>query len=112
MLGLSKARLEQPGIVKNVPGGSESALRSLPTQPIPRFSLLLSGKPGSQQGFGEPGSPPYPSPPAAASDEELQKQQQEAKEEEDDEEALRKARDWDDWKDTHPRGYGNRHNMG
>ncbi|XP_066194253.1 immunoglobulin-binding protein 1-like isoform X2 [Sylvia atricapilla] len=47
-----------------------------------------------------------------ASDEELQKQQQETKEEEDDEEALRKARDWDDWKDTHPRGYGNRHNMG
>lgn len=33
MLGLSKARLEQPGIVKNVPGGSESALRSL--QPSP-----------------------------------------------------------------------------
>ncbi|NWR92720.1 IGBP1 protein, partial [Furnarius figulus] len=46
------------------------------------------------------------------SDEELQKQQQEKKEEEDDEEALQKARDWDDWKDTHPRGYGNRQNMG
>ncbi|NXH22183.1 IGBP1 protein, partial [Bucco capensis] len=45
-------------------------------------------------------------------DEELQKQQQEKKEEEDDEEALQKARDWDDWKDTHPRGYGNRQNMG
>ncbi|NXY13677.1 IGBP1 protein, partial [Atrichornis clamosus] len=50
--------------------------------------------------------------PAGASDEELQKQQQEKKEEEEDEEALQKARDWDDWKDTHPRGYGNRHNMG
>ncbi|XP_068060720.1 immunoglobulin-binding protein 1 isoform X2 [Anomalospiza imberbis] len=47
-----------------------------------------------------------------ASEEEMQKQQQETAEEEDDEEALRKARDWDDWKDTHPRGYGNRHNMG
>ncbi|NXG17660.1 IGBP1 protein, partial [Grallaria varia] len=46
------------------------------------------------------------------SDEELQKQQQEKKEEEDDEEALQKARNWDDWKDTHPRGYGNRQNMG
>ncbi|KAM7008285.1 immunoglobulin-binding protein 1 isoform 1-T1 [Passerculus sandwichensis] len=49
------------------------------------------------------------------SDEEMQKQQKETEEEEeeeDDEEALRKARDWDDWKDTHPRGYGNRHNMG
>ncbi|KFQ86647.1 Immunoglobulin-binding protein 1, partial [Phoenicopterus ruber ruber] len=45
-------------------------------------------------------------------DEELQKQQQEKKEEEDDEEALQKARNWDDWKDTHPRGYGNRQNMG
>ncbi|NWY37524.1 IGBP1 protein, partial [Sylvia atricapilla] len=66
----------------------------------------------SQQGFGEPRSPPCSSPPAGASDEELQKQQQETEEEEEDEEALRKARDWDDWKDTHPRGYGNRHNMG
>ncbi|NXJ68124.1 IGBP1 protein, partial [Rostratula benghalensis] len=45
-------------------------------------------------------------------DEELQKQQQKKKEEEDDEEALQKARNWDDWKDTHPRGYGNRQNMG
>ncbi|NXG45378.1 IGBP1 protein, partial [Psilopogon haemacephalus] len=45
-------------------------------------------------------------------DEEMQKQQQEKKEEEDDEEALQKARSWDDWKDTHPRGYGNRQNMG
>ncbi|XP_030353352.1 immunoglobulin-binding protein 1 isoform X5 [Strigops habroptila] len=50
--------------------------------------------------------------PAGLTDEELQKQQQEKKEEEDDEEALQKARNWDDWKDTHPRGYGNRHNMG
>ncbi|NWW40760.1 IGBP1 protein, partial [Panurus biarmicus] len=66
----------------------------------------------SQQGFGEPGSPPCSSPPAGASDEELQKQQHETEEEKDDEEALWKARDWDDWKDTHPRGYGNRHNMG
>ncbi|NXX30094.1 IGBP1 protein, partial [Nicator chloris] len=66
----------------------------------------------SQQGFGEPGSLPCPSTPAGASDEELQKQQQETEEEEDDEKALQKARDWDDWKDTHPRGYGNRHNMG
>ncbi|XP_010190735.1 PREDICTED: immunoglobulin-binding protein 1 [Mesitornis unicolor] len=46
------------------------------------------------------------------SDDELQKQQQEKEEEEDDEEALQKARNWDDWKDTHPRGYGNRQNMG
>ncbi|XP_025951839.2 immunoglobulin-binding protein 1 isoform X2 [Dromaius novaehollandiae] len=50
--------------------------------------------------------------PAGVADEELQKKQQEKKEEEDDEEALQKARNWDDWKDTHPRGYGNRQNMG
>lgn len=48
---------------------------------------------------------------AGLTDEELQKQQ-EKKEEEDDEETLQKARNMDDWKDTHPRGYGNRHNMG
>ncbi|XP_065545707.1 immunoglobulin-binding protein 1 isoform X2 [Lathamus discolor] len=50
--------------------------------------------------------------PPGLTDEELQKQQQEKKEEEDDEETLEKARNMDDWKDTHPRGYGNRHNMG
>ncbi|GAB5584665.1 immunoglobulin-binding protein 1 [Prionailurus iriomotensis] len=37
---------------------------------------------------------------------------QEQKEEEDDEHTLHRAREWDDWKDTHPRGYGNRQNMG
>ncbi|XP_067160134.1 immunoglobulin-binding protein 1 [Apteryx mantelli] len=50
--------------------------------------------------------------PAGVTDDELQKKQQEKKEEEDDEEALQKARNWDDWKDTHPKGYGNRQNMG
>lgn len=51
-------------------------------------------------------------PPPDTNDEELRKEQQEKIKEEDDEEALQKARDWDDWKDTHPRGYGNRQNMG
>lgn len=32
--------------------------------------------------------------------------------ENDDDASVQKARDWDDWKDTHQRGYGNRHNMG
>ena len=41
-----------------------------------------------------------------------QQEEQEQKEEEDDEGALQRAREWDDWKDTHPRGYGNRQNMG
>lgn len=39
-------------------------------------------------------------------------QEEEDKDKEDDEQALRRAREWDDWKDTHPRGYGNRQNMG
>lgn len=39
-------------------------------------------------------------------------EEKEKQQENDNEESLQKARDWDDWKDTHPRGYGNRHNMG
>ncbi|NXC44444.1 IGBP1 protein, partial [Penelope pileata] len=57
-------------------------------------------------GQGAPQRPPD------TNDEELQKEEQEKKEERDDEETLQKARNWDDWKDTHPRGYGNRQNMG
>uniref|UniRef100_A0A8C8RPV9 Immunoglobulin binding protein 1 n=1 Tax=Pelusios castaneus TaxID=367368 RepID=A0A8C8RPV9_9SAUR len=49
---------------------------------------------------------------ADLAEEELQKEQLEKKVEEDDEETLRKARGLEDWKDTHPRGYGNRQNMG
>ncbi|XP_005641500.2 immunoglobulin-binding protein 1 isoform X1 [Canis lupus baileyi] len=41
-----------------------------------------------------------------------QQEDQEQKEDEDDEQMLHRAREWDDWKDTHPRGYGNRQNMG
>ncbi|XP_001927405.1 immunoglobulin-binding protein 1 [Sus scrofa] len=41
-----------------------------------------------------------------------QQEDQEEEEEEEDEQALHRAREWDDWKDTHPRGYGNRQNMG
>ncbi|XP_060611965.2 immunoglobulin-binding protein 1 isoform X1 [Anolis sagrei] len=44
--------------------------------------------------------------------EEEKKEEEEGEEEEEEEEALRKARQWDDWKDSHPRGYGNRKNMG
>lgn len=44
--------------------------------------------------------------------EEQQEEENEKKAEKDDEESLAKARNWDDWKDTHRRGYGNRHNMG
>ncbi|XP_011361590.1 immunoglobulin-binding protein 1-like [Pteropus vampyrus] len=41
-----------------------------------------------------------------------QQEDQETKEEEDDEQTLHQAREWDDWKDIHPKGYGNRQNMG
>ncbi|XP_037636146.1 immunoglobulin-binding protein 1 [Sebastes umbrosus] len=43
---------------------------------------------------------------------ELEEEDKEKKAENEDEESLLKARNWDDWKDTHRRGYGNRHNMG
>ncbi|KAM8848097.1 immunoglobulin-binding protein 1 [Synchiropus picturatus] len=43
---------------------------------------------------------------------EREEEEKERKVDEDDEEALKKAREWDNWKDTHQRGYGNRHNMG
>lgn len=43
---------------------------------------------------------------------EREEEEKEKKAEKDDEESLLKARNWDDWKDTHRRGYGNRHNMG
>lgn len=43
---------------------------------------------------------------------ETDEEEKEKKVENDDEESLLKARNWDDWKDTHRRGYGNRHNMG
>ncbi|XP_076005348.1 immunoglobulin-binding protein 1 [Genypterus blacodes] len=43
---------------------------------------------------------------------ECEEEEKEKKIENDDEEALQKARDWNDWKDDHRRGYGNRHHMG
>uniref|UniRef100_A0A8C5L9T7 Immunoglobulin (CD79A) binding protein 1b n=1 Tax=Jaculus jaculus TaxID=51337 RepID=A0A8C5L9T7_JACJA len=41
-----------------------------------------------------------------------QPEKEQAREDDDDEKILRRAQEWDDWKDTHPRGYGNRQNMG
>uniref|UniRef100_A0A3P9LZI0 Immunoglobulin (CD79A) binding protein 1 n=1 Tax=Oryzias latipes TaxID=8090 RepID=A0A3P9LZI0_ORYLA len=38
--------------------------------------------------------------------------EEEDEEEQEDEQSLQKARQWDEWKDSHRRGYGNRHNMG
>uniref|UniRef100_A0A8C6SKA4 Immunoglobulin (CD79A) binding protein 1 n=1 Tax=Neogobius melanostomus TaxID=47308 RepID=A0A8C6SKA4_9GOBI len=43
---------------------------------------------------------------------EVHEEEKERQVEKDDEESLLKARSWDDYKDTHHRGYGNRHNMG
>uniref|UniRef100_A0A3B3YVZ9 Immunoglobulin (CD79A) binding protein 1 n=1 Tax=Poecilia mexicana TaxID=48701 RepID=A0A3B3YVZ9_9TELE len=39
-------------------------------------------------------------------------EEKEKKAENDDEDSLLKARNWDEWKDDHRRGYGNRQNMG
>ncbi|XP_055973319.1 immunoglobulin-binding protein 1-like isoform X2 [Sorex fumeus] len=54
---------------------------------------------------------------ARPAEEEREGKDDDDEEEEDDEEARtrrsrRRAREWDDWKDTHPKGYGNRQNMG
>ncbi|XP_053284469.1 immunoglobulin-binding protein 1 [Pleuronectes platessa] len=43
---------------------------------------------------------------------EREEEEKEKKAEQDDEESLLKARNWDEWRDGHRRGYGNRHNMG
>lgn len=45
-------------------------------------------------------------------DEQARDEEKEKKAENDDEASLLKARNWDEWKDDHRRGYGNRHNMG
>ncbi|KAK3097279.1 hypothetical protein FSP39_008305 [Pinctada imbricata] len=45
-------------------------------------------------------------------DREKEEEEKERKIEEDDPETLQKARNWDDWKDDHRRGWGNRQNMG
>ncbi|XP_052577362.1 immunoglobulin-binding protein 1b-like [Peromyscus californicus insignis] len=54
-------------------------------------------------------APPPESHRASQQEEELELEQ---KEEEEDEDALHRMQQWDEWKDTHPRGYGNRQNMG
>ncbi|XP_058845524.1 immunoglobulin-binding protein 1-like [Acipenser ruthenus] len=53
--------------------------------------------------------------PKSAADLDNEEREEEEKERQignDNEEALQRARDWDNWKDTHRRGYGNRKNMG
>lgn len=49
---------------------------------------------------------------AAVEEDQDEKDEGSEKRDDDDDESLLKARNWDDWKDTHRRGYGNRHNMG
>jgi len=48
----------------------------------------------------------------AALQKEEEERQREEKEETDDSEELARKRNWDDWKDDHRRGEGNRKNMG
>lgn len=45
-------------------------------------------------------------------DEQARDEEKEKKAENDDEASLLKDRNWDEWKDDHRRGYGNRQNMG
>ena len=45
-------------------------------------------------------------------EEERKAAEEDEKEEEDDEQARRKKIEWDDWRDDHRRGWGNRKNMG
>ncbi|NXG71306.1 IGBP1 protein, partial [Baryphthengus martii] len=123
--------LRSRGAAKQAPAPPHGAARQART-PLKPFILTRNAAQAKVFGAGYPGLPTMTvdqwyeqrgrqgvlsaqSPPPRApgvTDEELQKQQQEKKEEEDNEETLQKARSWDDWKDTHPRGYGNRQNMG
>ncbi|XP_043913117.1 immunoglobulin-binding protein 1 [Protopterus annectens] len=48
----------------------------------------------------------------AEANEEIEKERQEKELESDDAESLQRAREMDEWKDFHRRGYGNRQNMG
>ncbi|EGW08236.1 immunoglobulin-binding protein 1b [Cricetulus griseus] len=52
------------------------------------------------------------SPPESHRASQKEEKEQEQKEEEEDEDARHRMQQWDDWKDAHPRGYGNRQNMG
>ncbi|NXJ78091.1 IGBP1 protein, partial [Trogon melanurus] len=123
--------LRSRGAVKQSPAAPPGASRPGRT-PLKPFILTRDAAQARLFGAGYPGLPTMtvddwyeqrrrqgvapgqtvPQRAPGVTDEELQKQQQEKKEEEDDEEALQKARSWDDWKDTHFRGYGNRQNMG
>lgn len=83
---------------------------SLPTYTVEEFyeQQVREGKlppPGAQGGFQDnSGNDPV--------QQEQEAVEKEKKEETDDKEALEKARNWDDWKDDHRRGWGNRQNMG
>ncbi|XP_021513903.1 immunoglobulin-binding protein 1b-like [Meriones unguiculatus] len=52
------------------------------------------------------------SPPESHRGSQKEEPEPEQKEGEEDEDTLHRRQQWDDWKDTHPRGYGNRQNMG
>ncbi|TWW55848.1 immunoglobulin-binding protein 1 [Takifugu flavidus] len=85
-----------------------SGYPSLPTMSVDDW-YEQHRKQGGLPDQGIPRKVPVEEDPVA---EEREKEEKEEKEDKDDEETLMKARNWDDWKDTHRRGYGNRHNMG
>lgn len=80
----------------------------------PALSLVLILRDCAQSAAEAPGRPlvSHLSTSAEIKRAAQQQEDQEQKEDEEDEQTLHRAREWDDWKDTHPRGYGNRKNMG
>ncbi|KAJ8401817.1 hypothetical protein AAFF_G00377880 [Aldrovandia affinis] len=97
---------------QNPPKPSQSQQRRPPMKP---FILTKDAVQARVFGAGKQGVLPDQGIPRSAADidnEEREKEEKERQIENDDEEALQKARDWDNWKDTHRRGYGNRKNMG
>ncbi|OBS77794.1 hypothetical protein A6R68_19818 [Neotoma lepida] len=87
---------------KDSPREASTSYSSLPEKP-PMKSFILTPNKAQAKVFGAG----YPS--------DYDAQQQQDQEQQDDEsegKTLHRLREWDDWKDTHPRGYGSRQNMG
>ncbi|CAK6448882.1 unnamed protein product [Pipistrellus nathusii] len=62
--------------------------------------------------YGKCGTLPGQGTPETTCEVKMKLEEQKQKEKMDDEKTHDQAQEWDDWKDTHPRGYGNRQNMG
>ncbi|XP_074530430.1 immunoglobulin-binding protein 1 [Halichoeres trimaculatus] len=129
---------QEEEILKNMEGLKQNAPRQQnlpPRAPIKPFILTKDAVQAQVFGAGYPSLPTMtvddwydqhrkrgalpdqgiPRRVAVEEDSDAKEREEEEKEkqvENDDEESLAKARNWDDWKDSHRRGYGNRQNMG